>query len=304
MAVDIQVEGLQKRYGETVAVDGLSFTVAQGEIFGLLGPNGAGKTTTVECLEGLRPRSAGTVRVLGMDPQREGRRLREILGIQLQESALPDRLRVAEACELFAAFYPSREDWSALLEEVGLASKRRTEFAKLSGGQKQRLFVVLALLNRPRLVFLDELTTGLDPQGRRAMWDLVRRIRDRGTTVVLTTHYMEEAEILCDRVAILDRGRLLALDSPTNLIRSLDRGRRLTLTLAGPFQPDMLAQLPGVREVQVDGPTVTLQGEGARLVSRVVTTLEEQGVEVLDLRTHQPNLEDVFLALTGRRLRE
>ncbi|RME87905.1 MAG: ABC transporter ATP-binding protein, partial [Anaerolineae bacterium] len=210
----IEVHELRKVYGALVAVDGISFRVEEGEIFGLLGPNGAGKTTTVECLEGLRAPTSGTARVLGMDPWREGRALRQVIGIQLQEGALPARLRVAEACDLFASFYGAGDDWSSLLEEVGLGGKRKTFFSELSGGQKQRLFVVLALLNRPQLVFLDELTTGLDPQARRAMWDLVRRIREQGTTVVLTTHYMDEAEALCDRVAILDGGRILALDSP------------------------------------------------------------------------------------------
>ncbi len=304
MDTAIEVKDLRKIYGDVVAVDGISFQVRSGEIFGLLGPNGAGKTTTVECLEGLRAPTSGTVRVLGMDPQREGRRLREVVGIQLQESALPHRIRVVEACRLFASFYSTQEDWPSLLEEVGLAEQRNTFFANLSGGQKQRLFVVLALINRPRLVFLDELTTGLDPQGRRAMWDLVRRIRERGATVVLTTHYMEEAEALCDRVAILDRGRILAMDSPEALVRGLEQSKRLSLTVAGPFRPEMLSALPGIQEVQVKDNTVTVIGQGDRLVSRVVTTLEEQGVEVLDLRTHQANLEDVFLALTGRRLRD
>ena len=217
----IVVEDLRKSYGPVVAVDGLSFTVGRGEIFGLVGPNGAGKTTTVECLEGLRHPDGGRVRLLGRDPHSDGRSLRERIGIQLQESELQDRIKVWEAMDLYASFYQRSVDWRPLIAQLGLEDKAETPFAKLSGGQKQRLFVALALVNDPDLVIVDELTTGLDPHARRSMWDLVRSIRERGKTVFLTTHYMEEAEHLCDRVLVIDHGRVVALDSPANLVRGL-----------------------------------------------------------------------------------
>ncbi len=221
MQAVIQVEHLRKAYGPVVAVDDISFEVNAGEIFGMVGPNGAGKTSTVECIEGLRPQSGGTIRVLGYDPQVNRYALREHIGVQLQEAALQDRLRVWEALDLYASFYPRSVDQSALLEQVGLSEKRDSRFARLSGGQKQRLFIALALLHDPEVVFLDELTTGLDPQARRVMWEMVREMRTRGKTVFLITHSMEEAERLCDRIAIVDHGRLVALDTPEHLISNL-----------------------------------------------------------------------------------
>ncbi len=229
----VQVEGLRKVYGATVAVEDVSFEVREGEIFGMVGPNGAGKTTTIECLEGLRKPDQGMVRVLGMDPQRDGQILRERTGIQLQQSNLPERMRVWEALDLYASFYPKAADWKVLLAQLGLEEKRNAPFAKLSGGQKQRLFIALALLPDPQLVFLDELTTGLDPQARHAIWDLVRDVRAKGKTVLLTTHFMEEAERLCDRVAILDHGRIVALDTPAALIRALGAEERVVFSLDG-----------------------------------------------------------------------
>ena len=220
-------DNLRKVYGDVVAVDDISFEVHEGEIFGMVGPNGAGKTTTIECIEGLRRPDGGTVQVLGMDPQRDGYDLRQHIGVQLQEAALPHRIKVWEAMDLFASFYRRSVDWHSLLEQLGLSEKHDASFINLSGGQKQRLFIALALVNDPDLVFLDELTTGLDPQARRAMWDLVQGIRERGKTVFLTTHYMEEAERLCDRVAIIDHGRIVALDTPENLIHSLGAENRV-----------------------------------------------------------------------------
>jgi ABC-2 type transport system ATP-binding protein len=220
----IEVEGLRKVYGRTVAVDGVSFTVSQGEIFGLVGPNGAGKTSIVETLAGLRRPDAGTVRVLGRDPGRERRALAQRIGIQLQEAALPDRLRVWEALDLYASFYRDTADWHDLLAEWGLEDKRDTAFADLSGGLKQRLLVALAFVGSPELVFLDELTTGLDPRARRTTWDIVRDIRAKGVTVVLVTHFMDEAEQLCDRVAVVDRGRIVALDRPAALVNEASIG--------------------------------------------------------------------------------
>jgi len=304
MGTIIEVEKLVKRYGEITAVDGISFEVHEGEIFGMVGPNGAGKTTTIECIEGLRVPDGGAIRVWGLDPQRDGYKLKERIGVQLQESALPDRIKVWEALDLFASFYRKSMDWTPLLERLGMADKRNTSFAKLSGGQKQRLFIALALVNDPELVFLDELTTGLDPQARRAMWDLVRDIRDQGKTIFLTTHYMEEAERLCDRVLIIDRGKIVALDTPEKLIQSLGVENRILFTAEGAFDPEPLRALPGVARVEQIGERVIVYGKGNRLVGNVVNTLEAQGVRFSDLRTEQPTLEDVFLALTGREMRD
>jgi len=270
----------------------------------MVGPNGAGKTTAVECLEGLRRPDAGSVRVLGLDPGKERQALADRIGVQLQESALPPRLRVAEALALFGSFYERRADGGELLEALGLAEKRSTAFGKLSGGQKQRLFIALALINRPRVVFFDELTTGLDPQARRSMWDLVRQVRDRGCTVFLTTHFMEEAERLCDRVLILDRGRIVALDTPERLVQSLGVEQRLVVSVPQDQSIPALTDLPGVQRVERSGERVTVHGRGERFVSSVVRALEDERVPFRDLRTEQPCLEDVFLSLTGRRMRE
>lgn len=237
MGAVIQVNGLRKTYGATVAVEDISFKVRRGEIFGLVGPNGAGKTTTIECLTGMRKPDSGTAEVLGLDPVKGGDALRRRIGVQLQQAALPDRLKVREALELYSSFYDSLADWRELMDRWGLSEKRDTVFSKLSGGQQQRLFVALALLNDPEVVFLDELTSGLDPQARRASWDLVRGIREAGKTVVLVTHFMDEAEMLCDRVAVVDRGRLVALDTPEALIGSLQAGSSLSFGASNGFDP-------------------------------------------------------------------
>ncbi len=304
MAQAIEVSDLRKFYGSVRAVDGITFEVQEGEIFGMVGPNGAGKTTAIECIEGLRRPDGGGATVLGMDPQRDGYELRERIGVQLQEASLPNRIKVWEALDLFAAFYRRSVDWPSLLEQLGLAEKSNGSFAKLSGGQKQRLFIALALLNDPDLVFLDELTTGLDPQARRAMWDLVRSIRERGKTVFLTTHFMEEAERLCDRVAIMDQGRIVALDTPENLIESLGVENRVVFSVNGRFDEESLGAVPSVTRVERVGERVVVYGQGERFVGRVVNGLESAGIRFRNLRTEQPTLEDVFLALTGRRMRE
>ncbi len=307
MKTVIQVDGLHKTYGTTIAVDEVSFEVSEGEIFGMVGPNGAGKTTTIECLEGLRKPDRGTISVLGVDPQRDRQVLRENAGIQLQQSNLPDRMRVWEALDLYSSFYPNAVDWQELLIQLGLEEKRNTPFAKLSGGQKQRLFIALALLPDPQLIFLDELTTGLDPQARHAIWDLVRAVQARGKTILLTTHFMEEAERLCDRVAILDHGRIVALDTPTALIRSLEEEERVIFSLEGRLPDEFGDRLGETVHFEVEGSQVTVHGRNgnkAPLVSEVVRLLGEQGIAFRDLRTEQPNLEDVFLSLTGRRMRE
>jgi len=304
MAPVLEVTDLVKCYGDLRAVDGVSFTVDEGEIFGMVGPNGAGKTTTIECLEGLREPDDGRVSVYGLDPFEECRAVMERIGIQLQESDLPSRLRVREALNLFASFYAESVDPEMLLERMGLQEKAKSPVTKLSGGQKQRLFIALALINRPEVVFLDELTTGLDPQARRSMWDLVREIRDQGSTVFLTTHYMEEAERLCDRVAIMDHGQLVALDSPRALIRDLGIERRLSFYPLNGSNDLGLEALPGVELVERRQDRVIVSGSGKRFISRVVYALEDNGIDFDDLRTEQPNLEDVFLSLTGRAVRE
>jgi ABC-2 type transport system ATP-binding protein len=304
MSVVVEVEGLHKAYGPVRAVDGVSFTVEQGEVFGMVGPNGAGKTTTIECVEGLRRADAGRVQVLGLDPRSDRQALAERIGIQLQQASLPARLRVGEALTLFGSLYQKTASPRDLVERLGLSDKWSAPVAKLSGGQRQRLFIALALVNQPELVFLDELTTGLDPQARRSMWDLVREVRQQGRTVFLTTHFMEEAERLCDRVAILDHGKIVALDRPEALVRSLGVESRIVFTVAGDARDLPLASLAGVQRVEASGERVIVHGSGDQFVSRVVSALEANRIAFRDLRTEQPTLEDVFLSLTGREMRE
>jgi ABC-2 type transport system ATP-binding protein len=302
----IQVEHLHKNYGSFVAVDDISFEVGAGEIFGMVGPNGAGKTSTVECIEGLREHNVGTVRVLGFDPQSDRYALRSHIGVQLQESALQDRLRVWEALDLYAAFYPRSIDQAALLDLVGLTDKRNARFSKLSGGQKQRLFIALALIHDPEVVFLDELTTGLDPQARRTMWETVRKLRERGKTIFLITHSMEEAERLCDRIAIVDHGHLIALDTPEHLINNLGMQSQVIFTVDGSPNLDLLHALPEVQEVQLVEDRVILSGTNGSdtLLSSVVQALPASGMRYHDIHTQRPTLDDVFLKLTGRDMRE
>jgi len=298
----ISVQNLRKTYGKTIAVDDISFKVAEGEIFGFLGPNGAGKTTTVECLQALRHPDSGNIRVLGLDPLREAQALRRRIGSQLQESALPDRIKVWEALDLFASVTPNALDWHALLEQWGLAEKRQASFSSLSGGQRQRLFIALALVNNPRLVFLDEMTTGLDPAARRVAWDLIRAIREKGTTVVLVTHFMDEAENLCDRVAVVDRGKIVAADTPQGLIGRYASDVRVIFTSAKADLP-WLEKVPGVTGVTVRGQRVEVAGSGP-VLALVAAALVEHGIVPADLRVEQPSLEDVFLKLTGHTTEE
>ncbi len=298
----IEVQNLRKQYGSTVAVDNISFNVQQGEIFTIVGPNGAGKSTTVESIMGLRQPDNGTIRVLGLDPQKNEQELRQRIGIQLQQAALPERLKVWEALNLYSGFYDKTVPWETLLNDWGLAEKRSTSFKNLSGGQKQRLFIALALLNDPELVFLDELTTGLDPQARRATWDAVRAIRDQGKTVVLVTHFMDEAEELADRIAIIDQGNIVALDTPQALIQNLHAETRVRFTNYNGYDPQSLRTVAGVTAVEQRGKQVIVEGNGA-LLARVATALAEHDVTPTDLRVEQANLEDVFLALTGRSIR-
>ncbi len=301
MTAAVEVVDLKVTYGDKVAVNGISFEVEQGEIFGIVGPNGAGKTSTIECLEGLRHASAGTLRVLGLNPQQNRRKVQERIGCQLQESNLPDRLKVWEALELFASFYPRSLDYRQLLDALDLQDKRTASYRHLSGGQKQRLFIALALVGDPELVFMDELTTGLDPHARRDLWKLVLDVRDSGKTVVLSTHYMEEAERLCDRVAIVDGGRVIALDTPAGLVGELGGEELAVLSVEGVADPALLARLEGVTRVDVAGRTVRIQGRGPNLISRADSALAAAGVQVTEAHIEKATLEDVFLSLTGRR---
>jgi ABC-2 type transport system ATP-binding protein len=294
----ITVQHLRKVYGHhVVAVDDISFEVERGEIFGLLGSNGAGKTTTVECVQGLRTPSGGVVRVLGKDPVRHAGELRGRMGCQLQESRLPDHLKVWEALDLFASLAPGDVPWGMLLEQWGLAEKRDASFSSLSGGQRQRLFIALALVSSPEVVFLDEMTTGLDPAARRVAWELIEEIRDRGTTVVLVTHFMDEAERLCDRVAVVDQGRVIALDTPRGLVVRYDPLEQVVFTLKVE-EIQWLYDVPGAQSVTRRGPRVVVEGTGP-LLAHVGHALVQRGLASDDLRVVEPSLEDVFLRLTG-----
>jgi len=302
--VVVNVENLRKTYGKTVAVDNISFEVYEGEIFGMVGPNGAGKTTTVECIESLRQPDKGTIEVLGLDPKKDEHALRERIGVQLQTAALQDRIKVWEALDLYASFYPKSANWETLLERLGLTDKRNDYFDKLSGGQKQRVFVALALVNEPEVVFLDELTTGLDPRARHSIWDLVRDIQKSGKTVILTTHFMEEAERLCDRVAIVDHGRIVALDSPERLIQNLGAETRIIFNVesAAERPSEKLKGINGIAKIEQIGDRVVVYGTGSEIAAKVVSALTSKGIRFSNLRTEQPNLEDVFLTLTGREM--
>ncbi len=288
-----------------VAVHEVSFEVNEGEIFGLIGPNGAGKTTTMECIEGLRRPDRGHISVLGLDPFKDVYLLQDRIGVQLQQAQLQKRIKVWEAVDLWVSLYRKKAiDGERLLEQLGLADKRGTWFMNLSGGQKQRLFIALALINDPEVVFLDELTTGLDPQSRRAIWDLVRDIRGRGKTVFLTTHLMEEAERLCDRVAIIEHGRIIDIDRPENLVTRYCPERTVVLSTDNPISEERFRAIPGVEKVIRTASQFTILGRGDDLVTAVIHCLSENGIRVTDFRTILPNLEDVFLKLTGHSIRE
>lgn len=297
----IEVKNIRKVYGNTVAVDDISFNVRQGEIFCIVGPNGAGKSTTVESVIGLRQPDKGTVKVLGLDPNRDND-LRQRIGIQLQHANIPERIKVWETLDLFSSFYKKTVSWEKLLEDWGLTEKRNAAFGNLSGGQKQRLFIALALLNDPDVVFLDELTTGLDPQARRATWEQVAAIREKGKTVVLVTHFMEEAEALADRVAIIDNGRIIAIDTPATLINDLQAGSRVRFTNPNGFDAQTLSNVEGATQVEQQGQQVIVHGNGP-LLARIANALAQHNITPTDLHVEQANLEDVFLAHTGRKIR-
>lgn len=300
----IEVSSLRKSYGGCLAVDDVSLGVFEGEIFGLIGPNGAGKTTTMECVEGIRKPDSGAISVLGMDPRRDAYALQNRIGIQLQEAQLQKRIKVWEAIDLWSSLYPRHVDTDALVERLGLAEKRNAWFMTLSGGQKQRLFIALALIHDPEVVFLDELTTGLDPQARRAIWGLITGIRERGKTVFMTTHLMEEAERLCDRVAIIEHGRLIEMGTPADLVEKHCPERSVVFSSDGTGVAERLERVPAIRSVTSEGSTYTLRGQGDDFVTNVINLVAREGIRVSGFRTEIPSLEDVFLKLTGHAVRD
>jgi ABC-2 type transport system ATP-binding protein len=287
-----------------VAVSDVSFEVSEGEIFGLIGPNGAGKTTTMECVEGVRRPDRGTISILGLDPFRDVYELQNRIGVQLQQAQLQKRIKVWEAVDLWASLYSNPVDGDHLLDQLGLSNKRNAWFMNLSGGQKQRLFIALALINDPEVVFLDELTTGLDPQSRRAIWELVRGIRDRGKTVFMTTHLMEEAERLCDRVAIIEHGKIIDMGSPDELVRRHCPQRTVVLATEDALAEERLRAIPCVEAVTRQELRFTIQGSGEDFVTEVIQCLSENRIRVTDFRTVLPSLEDVFLKVTGHSIRD
>jgi len=301
----IEVSHLRKTYGKTVAVDDVSFSVREDEIVGILGPNGAGKTTTVECLVGLRSPDSGTIRVLGLDPQRDDEReeLHTRVGVQLQASALPAKLTMGEILDLYRSFYDHPADLHELVEGLGLADKRSTYYKDLSGGQKQRLSIALALIGQPKIAVLDEMTTGLDPQARRDTWELIERVRARGVTLLLVTHFMEEAERLCDRVALIDRGRLVAIGSPSELAAEAGGGKHVRFVPCRPFDDRLLTDLPEVKGIEHQGPHILVTGAG-ELVNAVILTLAGAGVGAKDVSCTSATLEDAFVKLTGRHIHD
>ncbi|MGE5576728.1 MAG: ABC transporter ATP-binding protein [Syntrophothermus sp.] len=301
----ITVSDLKKYYGQVKAVDGLSFSVRQGEIFGMLGPNGAGKTTTVETLVGLNKRDGGEVAVMGMDPAKDPAAVKSRIGVQLQTAAMFPRLTVREVVRLYASFYPRSAGEDEVIGLVGLQEKAGTQTRHLSGGQLQRLSVALAMVGDGDIIFLDEPTTGLDPQARRRLWDVIHQMREKGKTVFLTTHYMDEAEKLCDRVAVVDRGKIIALDSPQALINEHFHEKAIEFNQPALATDQALAGLPGVARVQVEGDLIILySSEVARTIAALMEHSQNAGAPVEDLTVRTATLEDVFLKLTGRRMRE
>jgi ABC-2 type transport system ATP-binding protein len=291
---------VRKKYGETVALDGLDLRVEKGEVFGIVGPNGAGKTTTIDCIAGMRRPDSGRLLTLGLDPFRDGRIVHSRIGLQQQESELPDRLKVFEAMRLFGNLLGVGDPGTELLDRVGLTEKSDSCFSELSGGQKRRLFVALSMVGDPELVMLDELTSGLDPRGRQDLWNLVKELRGSGRTVVLSTHYMDEAQRLCDRVAIIHRGRVVAVDTPEALIRQHCPGMRLRLGCGADFDTEVALGIDGVLGAEMQGDTCVMELRDAGVVVPVIKVLSDSGASLGDLHTELPSLEDVFMVLTGR----
>ena len=299
----VEIAHLRKTYGTLVAVDDVSFSVAEGEIFGILGPNGAGKTTTVECAVGLRSPDSGMIRLMGLDPHTDRDQVHEIVGVQLQESAFPAKLRVGEILDEYRSFYRQPADVADLVEALGLAGKRGAYYRSLSGGQRQRLSVAVALIGGPKIAMLDEMTAGLDPQARRDAWELIEGLRDRGVTIVLVTHFMEEAERLCDRVALIDNGRIVALDTPASLAARARGGKIVRFLPSAPFDDRLLEKLPGVTRVEHEGQHVIVTGTG-ELVNAVILALHAVGLEARDVQLGASSLEDAFVRLTGTHLHQ
>jgi ABC-2 type transport system ATP-binding protein len=297
----VDIEHLHKTYGTLVAVDDVSFSVVEGEIFGILGPNGAGKTTTVECAVGLRSPDSGTIRLLGLDPQADRSQVHQVVGVQTQDSAFPPKLRVGEIIDEFRSFYRQPADVTELMEAFGLADKRGAYYRALSGGQRQRLSVALALIGSPKIAVLDEMTAGLDPQARRDAWGVIESIRERGVTILLVTHFMEEAERLCDRVALIDHGRIAALDTPAGLTARAQGGKTVRFLPSAPFDPSLLTGIAGVTRVEHQGQHVVVTGTG-ELVNAVILALHAAGIEARDVQQDTSTLEDAFVQLTGTSL--
>ena len=301
----IEVSNLEKKYGDINAVNGVSFSVEQGEVFGILGPNGAGKTTTVEMIEGLRKPNAGSIKVCNIDALKEPQRIKELIGVQLQATSLYDNIRVKEALDLFGSYYQKSLPSEQIMEEVSLTEKKHSQVSKLSGGQKQRLSVGLALVNDPEVIFLDEPTTGLDPQARHNIWSIVENLRERGKTVVMTTHYMEEAEQLCHRLAIIDRGKIIAMDTPDNLINKADLSTLIEFSTSKEL--DGLAKnIPGICKVNNGSARkYSVQTKAVSMILKDLTNLcYDNHIELENISVRQATLEDVFLSMTGRKLRE
>jgi len=299
----VTVQNLVKHYKDVKAVDGISFSVKRGEIFGIVGPNGAGKTTTIECIAGMRRADSGSVDVLGLDPVKDSLALKRRIGLQQQESEIPDRLRLWEAMELFSSFYDTVLQWEDLLKQLNLWERKDSFYSELSGGQKKRLFVAMALIGDPEIVFLDEFTSGLDPQSRISIWKLVKELRDQGRTIILSTHYMDEAEKLCDRVAIVDHGKLTALDSPSNLISTHGGHTRIQFNVGDVFDGESLSSLKGVEFIQNSDNVCSLQVSSSSAIVEIVKQLDAMGQGLDSFRIEAPTLEDVFLNVTGREVR-
>jgi ABC-2 type transport system ATP-binding protein len=299
----ITVSHLKKTYGDVKAVEDVSFVVNEGEIFGMLGPNGAGKTTTVECISGLRHPDGGTIFVLGLDPQVDRDALHPVVGVQLQFSTFPDKLKVSEILGLYQSFYTHPANPEELARALGFSEKLGSYYKTLSGGQKQRVSVALALIGQPKIAVLDEMTTGLDPQARLDTWELIEKTRERGTTIILVTHYMEEAERLCDRVALIDHGRIIALDTPHGLAEKVTGGKQLRFLASKLFDDGLLMALPEVKTIEHQGERIKVVGSG-QLVNAVILTLAQNGIEALDIQSEGATLEDAFVKLTGRHIHE
>jgi ABC-2 type transport system ATP-binding protein len=303
--VMVDVKRLMKKYGSFTAVNGVSFQVEKGEIFGLLGPNGAGKTTTIEMLVGLRKPDTGTASLAGHDVRKQVNKVKEVIGVQLQSTSLFELLKVEEILHLYASFYPSHVDIGQLVGDMLLTEKRNDRIKGLSGGQKQRLAIALALIHDPEIVFLDEPTTGLDPQARRTLWDIVLRLKERGKTVILSTHYMDEAHVLCDRIGIMDQGELIALDTPANLVKTLQSTSTVEFHLENPPEQEWFMKMEGVEEAAIKDTFVQLYTDDLQLaLTSLIAVSAEHGLKIGDLQTRQATLEDVFIHMTGRRLRE